>query len=130
MKYTTQHFQLLSKNILLWATSATTFHLNSIATIVHIGFWILTQKYLSILHEPNNIIEHLKEKHVIINEMSMMTCNKLCVIEQWLKQSMHLKNIFPFETKTHITCWRTCPTTSNLWTSYYKKWHIMQKLSH
>jgi hypothetical protein len=31
--------------------------------------------------------------------MSMMTNNKLCVVEQWLNQSMQFENIFPFETK-------------------------------
>jgi hypothetical protein len=31
--------------------------------------------------------------------MSMMTNNMLYIVEQWLKQSIHLENISPFETK-------------------------------
>jgi len=54
---------------------------------------------LSILLEPSNIIEHFKKAHVIvIDETSMMTINMLCVIEQQLKQSMNLENIFQFKT--------------------------------
>jgi hypothetical protein len=56
--------------------------------------------YLSIVLETSVVIEIFKNAHVIIiNKMSMMTSNMLSVVEQQLKQSMHLENISPFETK-------------------------------
>lgn len=113
--YTAQHFQLFGKNIqLLATTSVITLHLNSIATTIHITFGILTQRYLSTRHEPSNVIEHFKNKHVInINKMSMMTNNKLCswIMIKTINASQKHISIW---NKTHITCWTPCPTIANL----------------
>jgi hypothetical protein len=58
------------------------------------------QGYLSILPEPNNIIEKQKIANVIIiDEMSTMTSNILYVVEQHLKQTMSIAKTSPFETK-------------------------------
>jgi hypothetical protein len=84
IKYITQHFQLFGKNVLLSTTiGAATFHLNSIITIIHNGFQIPTQRYLSIIPKIGNIIKCFKNTRVIIvDEMLMMTNNMLCVVEQ------------------------------------------------
>ncbi len=77
-----------------------TFCLCSTMTTIIITFCIPMQGYLSIFLEPNNIIEKLKIANVIIiNEMSMMTSNIFCVMEQRLKQAMFIAKTFPFETK-------------------------------
>jgi len=56
----------------------TTFCLSSIATIVHIAFCIATHGYF----EPHNVIQKLESTNVIvIDEMSMMTSNMLCIVE-------------------------------------------------
>jgi hypothetical protein len=56
--------------------------------------------YLSIFLEFNNIIEKLKIANVIIiDEMSMMTGNILCAMEQRLKQAMSIAKTSPFQTK-------------------------------
>ncbi len=92
VKYITQHFQTLGKNVLLSTTTGTVaFCLCSTTTTIHIAFCIPVQGYLSILLEPSNVIEKLKIANVIIiNEMSMMTNNILCVMEQCLKQAMYI----------------------------------------
>jgi hypothetical protein len=87
VKYITQHFQTLGKNVLLSAImNIITFLLCSIVIIVHIAFHIPVQGYLSILPTPNNVIKKLKIVNLmIIDEMSMMTSNILCIMEQHLK---------------------------------------------
>jgi hypothetical protein len=51
--------------------------------MVHTIFQIPTQGYLLILFETSVVIECLKNAHVIIiDKMSMMTTNMLCVVEQ------------------------------------------------
>ncbi len=78
----------------------TTLHLCSMITIVHTTFCILVHGYLSILLKLNNVMEKLKIANVIIiNEMSMMISNILCVVEQRLKQAVSVVETSPFETK-------------------------------
>jgi len=63
-----------------------TFFLCSTVTTIHTTFHILVRGYLSIFLEFNNIIEKLKIANVIIiDEMSLMTSNILCAMEQRLK---------------------------------------------
>ncbi len=96
VKYITEHFQTLGKNVLLSTTMGTVaFCLCSTTTTIHIAFRIPLQGYLSILLEPSNVIEKLKIANVII----MMTNNILCVMEQCLKQAMYIAYTSPFETK-------------------------------
>jgi hypothetical protein len=52
------------------------------------------------LPKPTNVIEKQKTANVIIiNEISMMINNILCVVEQCLKQIMSVVKTSPFETK-------------------------------
>ncbi len=96
IKHITQHLELFGKNVLLLAMiGVASLLLNSTTTTISTTFRIPTRRYLSILPEPSVIIECLKNTHVIIiDEMSMMPNNMLCVVEQPLKQSMHFENIF------------------------------------
>jgi len=86
--------------LLLAMTGVALLLLNSTTITLSTTFQIPTWRYLSILHEPNVIIICFKNTHVIIiDEMSMMTNNMLCVVEQPLKQPMHFENIFWFKKK-------------------------------
>jgi hypothetical protein len=61
----------------------------------HTAFRIPTCEYLLVLLEPHNVKEKLKSTNVIvIDEMSMMTNNMLCIVEQCLKQATHVENMF------------------------------------
>ncbi len=102
IKYITQHFHVHGKNVLLSTiTNVVALCLSTIIIIVYTAFHIPTHGYLSILPKPHNVIEKLKSTNVIIiDEMSMMTSNMLCAIEQHLKQTMRVENTFQaFQTK-------------------------------
>jgi hypothetical protein len=72
-----------SRNVLLLVTiGITTFCLNSIATTMHTAFCIATHGYLFFPFELRNVIQKFKSTNVIIiDEMSMMTSNMLCIVE-------------------------------------------------
>jgi hypothetical protein len=91
-KYITQYFQTLGKNVLLSTTTGTVAFCYAPQQLqIHIAFRIPVQGYLLILLEPHNVIKKLKIANlIIINEMSMMTSNILCVMEQRLKQAMYI----------------------------------------
>lgn len=96
VKYITQHFHMHGKNVLLSVTtSATTLFLSASIITVHIAFCIPTCGYLLVLLEPQNVKEKLKSTNIIIiDEMSMMTNNMLCIVEQCLKQARCVENTF------------------------------------
>ncbi len=80
----------------------TTLCLCSTTITVHIAFHILVQGYLSIFPKLSNVIKKLKIANVvIIDEMSMMTRNIFCDVEQHLKQAMSIAKTSPFETKLY-----------------------------
>jgi hypothetical protein len=60
--------------------------------------------------------------------MSMMTNNMLNIVEQRLKQSIHLDSISPFETKLVVIVGDLAQLLP-IYKTYYSK-HIMQKLPH
>jgi hypothetical protein len=60
------------------------------------------QGYLSIFPELSNVIEKLEIANVIIiDDMSRMTRNIFCDVEQTLKQAMSIAKTSPFETKLY-----------------------------
>jgi hypothetical protein len=102
----------------LWNTSPNTFkstikksfslqpqqqqHSKSASTI-HTVFRIPTHGYLSVLPKLNPVLTKLKNAYVIIiDEMSMMTSNMLCAVEQRLRQSTLTTCTFSFQNKLLI----------------------------
>jgi DNA replication protein DnaC len=70
------------KNVLLIATvRATTLRLSQYGCTTHTQFRILVHGYLSTLSKPSNILQTLKNVHVIIiDEMSTVISTMLCAI--------------------------------------------------
>ncbi len=77
MKYSTQHFQMHDKSMLLSTTIGVVAHCsNSTTTTMHTAFGIPTSGYLFVPFEPHIVIDKLKYINVIIiDEMSIMTNN-------------------------------------------------------
>jgi hypothetical protein len=71
------------KNVLLIATiRIATIWLSQHACTTHIQFRILVHGYFFTLLKPSNILQTLKNVHVIIiDEMSMVTSTMLCAIK-------------------------------------------------
>ena len=89
--------------ILSATTGAAALWLSKSASIVHAVFRIPTHGYLFVLHEPSPVLTKLKNANVIIiDEMSMMTSNMLCAVEQLLRQSTLSTCTFSFQNKLVI----------------------------
>ena len=89
VKYIIQYFQKYDKIIIFSATTgATALRLSKSASTVHTIFRIPTHGYLSVLPELNLVLTKLMNADIIIiDEMSMMTNNMLCGVEQRLRQN-------------------------------------------
>ena len=100
-KYIAQYFQNHNKKVVLSATTgAAALWLCKSVSTVHIVFRIPTHGYLFVLPEPSPILTKLKNADVIIiDEMSMMTSNMLCAVEQCIKQSTRNTDIYSLQNK-------------------------------
>ena len=104
VKYIAQYFQNHNKKVIISATTgAAALRLCKTASTVHTMFRIPTHGYLSVLHEPSLILTTLKNADVIIiDEISMMTSNMLCAVEERIKQSTRSRDIYSTPNKLII----------------------------
>ena len=104
VKYITQYFQKHDKKIILSATTwAVTLRLSKSAFTVHTVFRIPTHGYLSVKPEPSPFLTKLKDANVInIGEMSLMSSNMLCAVEQRLKQSILMTCTFSKQNLSYL----------------------------
>lgn len=87
VKYIAQYFYIHNKIVILSTTTkAIPLRLSRLASTIHIVFCIPTHGYLFGVPKPSSILTKLKNGNIIsIDEMSIMTSNMLCLMEQRLK---------------------------------------------
>ena len=104
VKYIAQYFQKHNKKVTLSATTgAAVLRLSKSASTIHTVFRIPTHGYLSMLPKPSPVLTKLNNANVIIiDEMSMMTSNMLCAVEQRIKQNTLITDTFSFQNKLLI----------------------------
>ena len=84
-------------------TGAAALRLSKSAFTIHTVFHIPTHGCLSVLPKSSPVLTKLKNADIIIiDEMSMITSNMLCAVEQRIKQNTLITDTFSFQNKLLI----------------------------